>query len=192
MRPKSIATVVVDFCSTPSRSSTRRLGSLSVSSVRSGRISLIELTIVVLPAPKPPAMRILMETGDVLSSWSKPAEGISDILENSRVGQASPRWFANGDQAAFAHVRQQDTDYAKRQVEVRRQVGDGHWSAAQPQYLHMLGLKEHPFERAAVHRGPDDGHQVKGFAPRPGTTAGQCVRPNDRTRFSFEPPVVWH
>src|SRR5580700_760827 len=163
IRPKSIATVVVDLCSTPSRSSTRRLGSLSASSVRSGRISLIELTIVVLPAPKPPAIRILMETGDGLLSWSKPAEGISDILENSRVGQASPRWFANGDQAAFAHVRQQDPDYAQRQVEVRRQVGDRHWSAAQPQYLHMLGLKEHAIKRPAVDRGRDDSQQIKCF-----------------------------
>jgi hypothetical protein len=98
--------------------------------VRSGRISLIELTIVVLPAPKPPAIRILIEIGDGLLSWSKPAEGISDILENSRVAQATPRWFANSDQAAFTHVRQQYADYAKRQVEIGRQVGDRHGTAA--------------------------------------------------------------
>ena len=40
IRPKSIATVVVDFVSTPSRSSIPVPISVSVSSVRSGRISL--------------------------------------------------------------------------------------------------------------------------------------------------------
>src|SRR5580700_2516015 len=144
IRPKSIATVVVDLCSTPSRSSTRRLGSLSASSVRSGRISLIELTIVVFPAPKPPAIRILMAIGVGLLSWSKPAEGISDILENSRVGQASPRRFANGDKAALAHVREQDPDDAERQIKVGRQVGDRYRVPAQLQHPQMLGFKEHP------------------------------------------------
>src|SRR5580700_3460444 len=115
MRPKSIATVVVDLASTPSRSSTIMLGSLSTSSVRNGLISLTALTIVVLPAPKPPAIRILIETGVTPAvSCSKPTEGICDILEYSRVSQASPGRLANGNEAAFAHVREQDSDHAKR------------------------------------------------------------------------------
>ncbi len=60
MRPKSKATVVVVFDSTPEVSSTPMPRSLSSSSVCSGRISLIVPTRVVLPTPKPPAMRILM------------------------------------------------------------------------------------------------------------------------------------
>jgi hypothetical protein len=63
MRPKSIATVVVALASTPVVRSTSALGSLRISSVRSGRISLTEFTSVVLPAPNPPATRILMVTG---------------------------------------------------------------------------------------------------------------------------------
>ena len=63
IRPKSIATVVVVFRSTPLMSSMPTLRSLSGSSVRSGRISLMEPTSVVLPAPKPPAMRILAVVG---------------------------------------------------------------------------------------------------------------------------------
>ena len=58
MRPKSMATVVVIFWSTPSVSSTDWPASLSSSSVRSGRISLTAPTRVVLPTPKPPATSI--------------------------------------------------------------------------------------------------------------------------------------
>src|SRR5215469_2357899 len=119
MRPKSIATVVVDFCSTPSSVSTRTLGSLRVSSVRSGLISLTDVTSVVLPAPKPPAMRILMDTGlSVSSSCSEPTESISNILQQLRVGDPSPRGLTNGDQSVLAHVRQEYPDYPEREVEV--------------------------------------------------------------------------
>src|SRR5215472_12253005 len=44
MRPKSIATVVVDLSSTPQVRSTCALGALRSSSVRSGRISVTEPT----------------------------------------------------------------------------------------------------------------------------------------------------
>ena len=64
MRPKSSATVVVFFRSTPARlSSPVCLPTLSASSVDSGRISLTEPTRVVLPTPKPPATRILAVAG---------------------------------------------------------------------------------------------------------------------------------
>src|SRR6202161_4133321 len=63
IRPKSMATVVVVLPATPLMSSTPTLRSLSVSSVRSGRISLTALTRVVLPTPNPPAMRILAVVG---------------------------------------------------------------------------------------------------------------------------------
>ena len=63
IRPKSIATVVVFLSSTPEVSSIPTLLSVSSSSVRSGRISLTDPTSVVLPAPKPPATRILMAVG---------------------------------------------------------------------------------------------------------------------------------
>ena len=63
MRPKSIATVVVVLPSTPDRSSMPTPGSVSTSSVRSGRVSLTAPTMVVLPTPKPPATRILIAVG---------------------------------------------------------------------------------------------------------------------------------
>ena len=75
IRPKSSATVVVVLRSTPSSRSTAAPGSLSGSSVRSGRISVSDPTSVVLPTPKPPAMRILMVTGirPGPPAWSEPA-----------------------------------------------------------------------------------------------------------------------
>ena len=75
IRPKSRATVVVVFRSTPSSRSTAAPGSLSGSSVRRGRISVSDPTRVVLPTPKPPAMRILMVTGirARLPAWSEAA-----------------------------------------------------------------------------------------------------------------------
>ena len=59
IRPKSRATVVVVLPGRPARLSRPTLAVLSGSSVSSGRTSLIALTSVVLPAPNPPAMRIL-------------------------------------------------------------------------------------------------------------------------------------
>lgn len=58
-RPKSIATVVVVFPSSPASSSTPTLASVITSSVRSGAISLTEPTSVVLPTPNAPTTRIL-------------------------------------------------------------------------------------------------------------------------------------
>jgi hypothetical protein len=73
IRPKSIATVVVSLRSTPLSESTAALRSLSASSVRSGRISLTAPTMVVLPAPNPPAIRILIVTGRRAGAGSDPA-----------------------------------------------------------------------------------------------------------------------
>lgn len=69
IRPKSIATVVVDFSRTPSRSSTGTDASLSRSSVCSGRISDTESMRVVLPTPKGPAIRILTNSRAVSGRW---------------------------------------------------------------------------------------------------------------------------
>ena len=69
MRPKSIATVVVVLPATPRRSSRPAPALDRRSSVSSGRTSLIALTSVVFPAPKPPAMRILCAA----SIWASAA-----------------------------------------------------------------------------------------------------------------------
>src|SRR5690348_13226871 len=126
-RPKSMATVVVDFRSTPSRPSTRAPGPLSGSSVRRARISVTAPTRVVLPTPKPPAMRILMVAGPAPGprpSASEPAKAIGHLSQDSRVGQPGCRGrVVQVDQRPGPEVGQPDLDHAGGQVQVRREVG---------------------------------------------------------------------
>src|ERR1700756_1693776 len=61
MRPKSIATVVVFLNGVPLSSSTPTDSSVMIASVRSGMISETAPTKVVLPAPNPPAITILVD-----------------------------------------------------------------------------------------------------------------------------------
>src|ERR1700731_5178457 len=61
IRPKSIATVVVDLSGTCDRSSTSVLATVITASVVSGVISETEPTKVVLPTPNPPATTILTD-----------------------------------------------------------------------------------------------------------------------------------
>src|SRR5690606_32696202 len=116
MRPKSRATVVDRFCSMPSRSSTSRPAVVSGSSVRSGTISLTEPTMVVLPTPKPPAIRIL-----TVSGASEPAKAIPHFLKQVQVrGRAGHRARrTDGDPARLQQVAEQDDDDAHREVQAR-------------------------------------------------------------------------
>src|SRR5215467_12706885 len=120
MRPKSMATVVVDFCSTPSSLSTVAPAPLSGSSVRRARISVTAPTRVVLPAPKPPAMRILMVTGASPGPprASEPPEAIGHLSQDPRVGQLGWRGgVMHVDQRPDPEVGQQDLDHAQGQVQ---------------------------------------------------------------------------
>jgi hypothetical protein len=76
IRPKSIATVVVSLSPTPATSSTPTLATVRYSSVRSGSTSLTEATKVVLPTPKPPAIRSFTAVG-------------ADFADPSRVSESS-------------------------------------------------------------------------------------------------------
>src|SRR5690606_38016260 len=95
--------------------------SVSTSSVRNGRISLIEPTRVVLPTPKPPATRILRATGS-----SEGAKAIDHFLQQAGAWQR--RHVRRGpypDQAQVPEVSEQDADHAHGQIHVRRDVGHG-------------------------------------------------------------------
>src|SRR5690606_26780926 len=63
-RPKSIATVVVFLSGVAETSSWATLASVITASVVTGGISDTEPTSVVLPAPNPPAMTILVDATD--------------------------------------------------------------------------------------------------------------------------------
>src|ERR1700729_1083597 len=122
MRPKSMATVVVVLRSTPASWSTPTLRSLSSSSVRSGRISLIEATRVVLPAPNPPAIRILVVTGRPPRSAAGRSEclkSIEYVPQQSRVSYGSLASRAELDHAVLAQVAQQHANHADRELEIR-------------------------------------------------------------------------
>ena len=67
MRPKSIATVVVDLAGVASSASTPADMLVTIASVRSGMISETAPTNVVLPTPNPPAMTILVDAASRLS-----------------------------------------------------------------------------------------------------------------------------
>src|SRR6185437_6322262 len=136
IRPKSMATVVEVFLSTPFRSSKPMLALVSGSSVRSGRTSLIAPTSVVLPAPNPPATRILnRECGAPRVSSEAPSgvpsgvpsegtEPMQYLLEQVGAGLlvgASLR--QHGEPALLGEVGEQQADHAQRQAGVGRDVG---------------------------------------------------------------------
>ncbi len=90
IRPKSRATVVDRFSSMPFRSSTSSPAAVSGSSVRSGVISLTAPTMVVLPTPKPPAMRIFTVSGAAAdaageAAVSDPAKAVPHFLQQIQV-----------------------------------------------------------------------------------------------------------
>ena len=92
MRPKSKATVVVDLPRTSLRSSTAAPACVIVSSVLSGRISLTERTMVVLPTPKPPTTTIFRPLSAVLPTGarrrrSEVTESNEHLLQDVGIGK---------------------------------------------------------------------------------------------------------
>src|SRR5450755_1185238 len=118
MRPKSMATVVVVLRSTPVVSSTPMLRSLRSSSVRSGRISLIVATSVVLPTPNPPAMRILVVTGRPPRSVSRSEclESIKYVPQQSHVCCRPAARGEDLEHPVIGQVAQQHADHPHRQL----------------------------------------------------------------------------
>src|ERR687887_459911 len=86
MRPKSKATVVVDFSPVPATSSTPIARSVMAASVVSGSISDTAPTNVVLPTPKPPDTTIFADTA--AGGWSKRTDTVTDPLQYLPGGNA--------------------------------------------------------------------------------------------------------
>src|SRR5918997_5941209 len=80
IRPKSMATVVVNFPGTWRVSSTPTPADVMIASVVSGVISETDPTSVVLPTPKPPAMTIFADV-------TRPAAGRCDMSEPAKSTQ---------------------------------------------------------------------------------------------------------
>src|SRR6202035_3924395 len=122
-----MATVVVVLALTPRVSSMPTLRSLSGSSVRSGLISLIAPTKVVLPTPKPPAIRSLAVDGGV-SPASAPLERLKSIEhhpQQARVGLGFALGGQNAQQSLIDQVAEQHADNPDGKIGLRGKVDDG-------------------------------------------------------------------
>src|SRR5689334_9731506 len=136
MRPKSIATVVVDLPSTPVSRSVPTLAVVSSSSVCNGSISLTVPTNVVLPTPKPPAIKSLSADGNP----SEPSfKGIENGLQYGRIPRIGHRVGGTGvDDAPIHQVGQQDLGDHGREPQPRRDLGDRGDAAAEPERLGVV------------------------------------------------------
>src|SRR6476620_8631544 len=173
MRPKSIATVVVRFSGTTELSSTPIDAVVIASSVSSGGISDNAETSVVLPTPKPPAMRILRGTGPGSACTQALQESGEDL--GSRVAVRGGRRAVNGEVAGSREVADQHPGHADGHAEHRadldeRDRADGHLDDGAVLGLQVVG--------AAVGGGDDrlDGQVALG---RAGAPAGDGVDGDD-------------
>src|ERR1700733_13096640 len=191
IRPKSRATVVVVLFGRPTRLSRPTLAVLSGSSVSSGRTSLIALTSVVLPAPKPPAMRILCAVSAPSLAGSEGAKAIEYLLKHVVAWAESRRPLPDhGDRTGQDQVAEQHTDHAEGQGGARGDVGHRGLPLAQgedPAMLRRAALQVVVLRVAAWH-GDDDGDHVEHLAVRRlGSAAGHRVRAHDRTGIAADP-----
>src|ERR1700745_3706510 len=118
-RPKSIATVVVLLLPTPVTSSVPTLARVRASSVCSGRTSLIAPTSVVLPAPNPPATRILNTAIGSAAAGSECPEPMQHLPEQLDAGLFTGRLVWQHTNLALKNqVGKQNADHAQRQRDV--------------------------------------------------------------------------
>src|SRR5580704_17554583 len=124
IRPKSIATVVVDLSGTCDRSSTSVLATVMTASVVSGVISDTEPTKVVLPTPNPPATTILTE---VMAGASARGWATLDLTESTKhpFEQVEVRTalrviaLVDADEPIRPHVCDENPGHAQRKPEHR-------------------------------------------------------------------------
>src|SRR5689334_13046428 len=191
IRPKSMATVVVVLRSTPVRSSTSTPTLVRTSSVCRGWISLTAPTRVVLPTPKPPAIRILTAVG----CCSEGSEAIDNRLEDAFVGSPRAVGFVDRDEPLLQEVVEEHPHDPDREVEVAGQFRDGDRRLGAVEDGLVLRKQEHTGR--GVVDGLDEGDEVDrrclaptaGPAARPsvGPAAGHRVRADDRAGLGVEP-----
>src|SRR5690606_5229773 len=155
IRPKSIATVVVDFIGMPVRLSMPALALVTNASVRSGTISETAPTNVVLPTPKPPATTILAEVGllvrvstcAVESNTPESTENPFDQLATFIVAGILFQCRRNAHVPGFDQVRYEYPRDSDRNPEPRRHFGDGRRFSAQLHDRRLdVGQLELPFQ----------------------------------------------
>src|SRR5690554_6278142 len=154
MRPKSIATVVVVLPPVCVRSSTPADTEVIAASVRSGSISEIDPTKVVLPTPKPPAITnltgrirppardcvvacILLSCGSS-TAGSDGAHAVEHLREHveldlDRIG------VVDGEEVLSDQVTCDDGDHADDETQLGGRLGDRLGLLAERQELLLLG-----------------------------------------------------
>src|ERR1700761_4047481 len=124
-RPKSIATVVVTFSGVAARSSVPWLASVIRASVVTGSISEMDRTNVVLPAPNPPAMTILVEMAVGDSSVPDGLERTKNPFQQHVFRHTSVRGGGmNSELAVIGEIADQDPDHAQRYLQLGRDFRD--------------------------------------------------------------------
>src|SRR5690625_2998458 len=127
MRPKSIATVVVVLSGVTEVSSCGTLASVMIASVVTGGTSDTERTNVVLPAPTPPAMTILLDIFFRLDrlSLEKSFETTKSPLQNLVFGRtAAGDGWVDVDQVLFGQVADQNLCHTEGDVQLGRHFGE--------------------------------------------------------------------
>src|SRR3569833_11880 len=181
MRPKSIATVVVVFSSTPAMSSIRTPMSVRISSVRSGLVSETAPTIVVFPAPNPPAIRILIALGSLRPCRSKRMESIDHcpvhllVVHEFGVGLG----VLHRDEPLVEEVAEQHADGAGREFEVPGDLGHRHHVLAEA-HDRLVLRAEAALRRRRQPRRLDQRDQVELAAYGLHPAAGHDVGPDQR------------
>src|SRR5687768_15385283 len=124
MQPKSSATVVVVFSGTwPVRSASSD-AVVMAASVRSGVISEMDATAVVLPTPKPPAMTIL--TGVGVRGSTDGFKAADDPLDHGGVAGEVGGRPADDDVPERGQVRHEDPGHTDVQPEDRGDLRHRH------------------------------------------------------------------
>src|SRR5690606_11778482 len=185
-RPKSIATVVVFLSGVAETSSWATLASVITASVVTGGISDTEPTSVVLPAPNPPAMTILVDATDE-RLLEETFEATERPFQHLVLGRAVPGdRGVDVDQALVGQVADEHLGDAQRQLQLRRDLGHRAHLGAQPvdplrlrhQVLRGVGLLVRDGDQRLHHQ------RMAG----PGAAAGEGVRTDPRSPASAVTP----
>src|SRR5690349_13644469 len=141
IRPKSIATVVVDLPGIFEASSTSIAAAVITASVVSGRISDTEPTSVVLPTPNPPAMTILAEVARLaVTRGGRPGLELPKSTEHPFQQIRSelvvePAGLVHVQHSGLGHVADDYSGNPERCAEIRRDFR---------QRLHLLAELDDP------------------------------------------------
>src|ERR1039457_6150165 len=169
----------------PKRYSTRRLPMV----IRPKSIA----TNVVLPAPNPPAMRILNAASERSGVPSEGAEPMQYLLKQVGAGlfTGASSWH-HGNAALLDEVGDEDPDHADRQRHVRRHVSHGGLPPAQAQDPAVLGAEaERIFGRRGRGGGDDNRDQVQHLAvSRLRPAASERVGAHYRASIPINPLVA--